>query len=240
VNFHETKGALARLAIDGMSLDLAALSQGLELMPANRHSLAEWLGGFIEDEQSVGYAASHSYLHANGFDKIILISNQLPFYKLRLHIWNGLGGPSELRGHIHNHRWSFASRLIMGKARHDLYEERTNGEMYYKYDYLPSSVPGAFTLRTRGTQTLERLLSLQVTAGATYSIHHSAIHRVIAMEPMVSIVLQGAAVGDGSTVFSTTSLEFVPSERHSPLIDSSALLARVKDAITLLRGHDSE
>lgn len=66
--------------------------------------------------------AKRSYWHGNGFLKIVLLDQG---YKLRLHIWcNGV----VCEENIHSHRWGFASHVLQGALRSEIWQDGTDNQ----------------------------------------------------------------------------------------------------------------
>lgn len=80
----------------------------------SRHSVIELLDECIDfSDVEVISCASKSYIHANGFQKLVIATANGCGPSIRLHRWIG---PSK-RSDIHDHSWSFASLVIKGSLR---------------------------------------------------------------------------------------------------------------------------
>jgi hypothetical protein len=109
--------------------------------------------------------------HYDILDKIVLHDDESGV-RLRLHVF--------LPGYFdrpHNHRWSYASRILRGEYRHYLFGD---AELDTQID--PAS--------------LKALLVRQERVGSAYALHHTMVHAVVAEPYTVSIVLRGPAVKD--------------------------------------------
>ncbi|WP_433194336.1 hypothetical protein ACQP1G_37105 [Nocardia sp. CA-107356] len=110
--------------------------------------------------------------HYDILDKIVLFSDDNPGVRVRLHIF--------LPGYFdrpHNHRWSYASRILRGHYRHYLFG---NAELDEQVD--PAKLP---VLQAR-----------EEPVGTSYALHHSMVHAVVAEPFTVSLVVRGPAVKD--------------------------------------------
>ncbi|WP_036495567.1 hypothetical protein [Nocardia sp. BMG111209] len=110
--------------------------------------------------------------HYDILDKIVLHSDDDPGVRIRLHIF--------LPGYFdrpHNHRWSYASRILRGQYRHFLFG---NAEVDEQID--PVKLP---VLQAR-----------EEPVGTSYALHHSMVHAVVAEPFTVSLVIRGPAVKD--------------------------------------------
>ena len=87
--------------------------------------------GILRDETSFNWCAIKSYLHSNGFVKILL-QKDASGESVRLHYWPR---PS-IDDDIHNHRWSFSSVVLSGEFVESLHvvELDANGDgLRYRY-----------------------------------------------------------------------------------------------------------
>lgn len=109
--------------------------------------------------------------HYDILDKIVLHDDDSGF-RVRLHLF--------LPGYFdrpHNHRWSYASKILRGQYRHFLYG---NAELDEQVD--PNKLP---ILQVR-----------EEAVGHSYALHHSMIHAVVAEPYTASLVIRGPAVKD--------------------------------------------
>lgn len=83
----------------------------------NVYSAARIIREILDSSQGLEDIARRSYTHSNGFDKITLISNGKPEFKLRLHIWWPRGRSEQNTELIHNHRWFFTSTTLCGSVQ---------------------------------------------------------------------------------------------------------------------------
>ncbi|MGV9679332.1 hypothetical protein ACWDSJ_28975 [Nocardia sp. NPDC003482] len=110
--------------------------------------------------------------HYDILDKIVLASEDDPGVRVRLHVF--------LPGYFdrpHNHRWSYASKILRGHYRHYLFG---NAELDEQVE--PGKLP---VLHVR-----------EEPVGTTYALHHSMVHAVVAEPFTVSLVVRGPAVKD--------------------------------------------
>ncbi|MGW4240928.1 hypothetical protein [Nocardia sp. NPDC004722] len=110
--------------------------------------------------------------HYDILDKVVLFSDDASGVRIRLHVF--------LPGYYdrpHNHRWSYASRILRGQYRHYLFG---NAEIDDQLD--PAKLP---VLQVR-----------EEPVGGTYALHHTMVHAVVAQPWTVSLVVRGPAVKD--------------------------------------------
>ncbi|WP_280200578.1 hypothetical protein [Nocardia cyriacigeorgica] len=120
--------------------------------------------------------------HYDILDKLVLHDDPSGF-RVRLHIF--------LPGYFdrpHNHRWSYASRILRGQYRHFLFG---NAELDEHVE--PAKLP---VLQAR-----EELV------GNAYALHHSMVHAVVAEPYTASLVVRGPAVKDRFLVMDRTTGE---------------------------------
>jgi hypothetical protein len=234
MKLQEIKGEFTKMMGAGIVPDGDTLFAGLDLLPADRVGFGRWLQEFMADEDCMKFASKHSYLHANGFEKIVLASFDGSSCKLRLHMWNDQKDHPDQEGNIHNHRWSFASRVLIGQPLFEVYERGTDGIEHNEYEYIPNGEVGAFTLNFTKVTLLRRTIRLTLTEGASYSMHHSALHRVTATGPTVTVVLQGATIAEKSAVFSKTALAEQDKSRTSQCIGEAMLVDKLREVVGIL------
>jgi hypothetical protein len=144
----------------------------------------------LDDDQALAETAARSYTHSNGFDKITLLSNREPEFKLRLHAWwpGGLNGRTG--EFIHSHRWFFRSTTLCGSAHVETFTERDGGEPVYRHEYQPrDDATQRYGLKVVGESSLASDLMFTLTPGGTYSMGPDLFHRVIRAGETVSITL---------------------------------------------------
>jgi predicted metal-dependent enzyme (double-stranded beta helix superfamily) len=121
--------------------------------------------------------------HYDILDKAVLYNDPVTGFRVRLHVF--------LPGYFdrpHNHRWTYASRIMEGGYRHVLYgtDERFDDGV--------------------DPRKLAPLLLTRVNAGDMYTLHHSMIHAITDAVPhTTTLVLRGPAVKD----------RFVVTDRHT-------------------------
>jgi hypothetical protein len=148
--------------------------------------------------------AARSYHHNNGFDKIVLADHLQ--WKLRLHIW--WPGPDRfcfLEG-PHDHRWAFASKMLLGEYRSTIFkvvDEKHPGSqpfLYFKYSSLQRGTAAEqadkakFEVSPPTTRHLLTTEDIVYAQGQSFVFPVNIIHR---------IVDEGAASKGGMTLIIT-------------------------------------
>jgi hypothetical protein len=186
--------------------DTEGIADGLKQLSAG-DGVVRLLAALRSDLQRLAAAASRSYLHANGFVKIVLLAGD--GFKLRLHLWMpdraGIGSEVE---DIHNHRWDFASHMLTGGYRYQQFAPASDGTSYFGYSYRSPEGDNSFALRTRGAKLLSCVFDAAVDTGTSYTLRAEVLHRVIS-DPgrlTATLMLQGAPRRPATEVYTTTDL----------------------------------
>jgi hypothetical protein len=176
--------------------------------------LGSIIGSILEDEDLLQGCLKSSYRHANGFDKIVLLSG--PNFKLRLHrfVQDPTKQPPPAE-HVHNHRWPFASRIIDGSLCMDLFAE-TGGEdpnspiPFHKYIYHSQKEDGGFNASYVGVRGLVCISeSVWHEQGTTYCMSPEEMHRIICShESVTTLMLTGKPISSTCNLLSNTRLSF--------------------------------
>lgn len=112
----------------------------------------------LEDSHLFQSVLKESYYHENGFHKIVLLSG--PYFKLRVHHFGaGVKIPME---NIHDHRWPFASSILSGQLRMDMFREWNtmgSGEKLYHFIYNSDKSTGSYKTNFKGIKFIEKTKS---------------------------------------------------------------------------------
>ena len=113
----------------------ASLTQLASLLSQYCHlpNIIILLSAIIQAPELLASIAARSYWHGNGFLKIVLIDKG---YKLRLHIW--FAGTS-CEENIHSHRWGFASHVLTGTLKSELWTDAANDDVHHNMTVLDES-----------------------------------------------------------------------------------------------------
>jgi hypothetical protein len=146
-------------------------------------AFAAMLDEFVADVAGAVHYESESYTHANGYDKIVLFHDTTTRMKMRLHIWwpmHELGG-SRTRQNVHNHRWDFASAVLLGSINHATYRFARRGEQgedFFHYRYYGRGSKEHYDLEGMGKASLVFAGSAARVAGEVYCVGNEVLHRV--------------------------------------------------------------
>jgi hypothetical protein len=150
----------------------------------------------LKDSDAMEAVRKASYFHQNGFHKIVLLS--MKNFKLRLHHF-GAGAHIPMEN-IHDHRWPFASTILNGKLRMDLFEvnnEAAHGEDLIHYRYDSDKSTGSYTTTLMGLTKLIRYERKVYEAGSSYLMTTKELHRIINKpgDESITMILTGRPVG---------------------------------------------
>jgi hypothetical protein len=152
-----------------------------------------------DDDERLARTAAFAYRHTNGFRKITLFKGEACC--LRVHIWDDGSSRAE---NIHNHRWGFASRVLVGTVSESRFELAAHGKRADEFGYVRA--PGA------NFGSLERVREVELAQSgelvheesALYSMTTQEIHRVNDgySGPLITLVLTGSGREPRSLVYS--------------------------------------
>ena len=111
--------------------------------------------------------------HYDILDKVVLFNDHETGVRVRLHVF--------LPGYFdrpHNHRWSYSSLILRGSYRHFIFGD----------DRELSDNDSPADLRARMVR--------REAVGASYTLHHSMVHAVVAEPYTVSLIVRGPSVKD--------------------------------------------
>jgi hypothetical protein len=188
----------------------------------------------LNNEAHINDVSKMSYRHINGFDKIVLYSSGDNLFKLRLHIW----WPTEAaysREHIHNHRWDFATYIVLGSYRLETYVQSKEGEPVYSYSYWSPENQSTYKMVPRGCTHAKKMFDVNVFKGNIYQLEHSVLHRVtqLTKSGTVSLVLQGPPLNRNTRVL-TDSLVLNPSSMPAERFSINSIATKLEGCLDLL------
>lgn len=182
----------------GISSDNKALTQLASLLSQHCHlaSITTLISSLIQSPELLAKIAARSYWHGNGFLKVVLLDQG---YKLRLHIW--FAGTS-CEENIHSHRWGFASHVLTGSLKSELWADAANDDLsasrcasktgpansrsltlqtkeyVYTAKHQGGHTPVPAHKKFIGTACLQKLQDITQTAGASYLMTPDQLHRI--------------------------------------------------------------
>lgn len=143
------------------------------------------------DELKTSSPLSKSFHHPGGALKIILYSEGRDHPELRIHIWRHgkhVEQDNNLES-VHDHKWTFYSRILHGYFRHAVFEERRDEGMHVSRYCFES--PGSGTYRTSGPQDGRIVLVADdlLRAGQRYFLKSGALHSFVPTDDCYSATL---------------------------------------------------
>lgn len=195
--------------------------------------LVHLIDAILNDDDHIARCASLSYEHSNGFDKIVLVSSESNAYKLRLHVWWTDIEP--ITENAHNHRWNFATKIVLGGYAFEEFEATSTDGDYFEYRYFSPEGKDTYPMEFIGKRDLFTVRKGFLVAGTSYALHHEVIHRITNERKTVtaSLLCQGAVDKSSTRVFAPklipgsekmSSKHFTKSELQKKLSDFVLLL----------------
>lgn len=204
---------------------------------SSNRALAGLLRALSANQQRLDEVAGRSFFHPNGFNKVVLLKEQRAFgIELRLHVW---AKPGDAMADIHNHQWSFASRILVGSFRQQTFEvSETGSEVVRHFTWgndcaaEPPSAQSDSTCRLRVKS--ERLL----VTGDLYELDSETLHRFVPLEPSLSLVFKGRSARSFSDVYRAAERPATrqPIRHYMP---AEQLRATLSQAISFLERPDA-
>jgi hypothetical protein len=116
--------------------------------------------------------AARSYLHNNGFLKILLLKD--PDFRVRLHIWMPETDSKET---LHNHCWHLASTIINGELTSEIWQDSgtKNAEAFDEYLYRGKFVDPILL----GQAKVELVETVTHKAGDAYVLESHVLHKIV-------------------------------------------------------------
>jgi len=173
---------------------------------ANPTQFQQIVSSFLNDPVLLRKAEDRSYLHRNGFLRLTLVPSAR--YFLRIHVWDTReGGLPNFPESVHNHNSDFASVILTGGYRHEIYRLGSTGECYDQYDYSSGRGSKSFTLKSKREVNLTLISNGYLGSNTVYTLTTDVLHRVIpkADSLTASLVLKGPTVNPISQMYTRTS-----------------------------------
>lgn len=171
-----------------------------ELACFAQNDLHEALLELLQDECALAKVAGRSYLHGNGFYKLVLAERDN--FKLRLHLWMpGI----DAEENIHDHRWHLASAIVTGTLKSEAWGEAVAAQARtfkeYRYTSRQGSLPAQ--IEDMGGTRLQCKHKSERIAGEYYTMAPGTLHRI---------------VNSGDTLTSTLMCQSAPARKWNRLL----------------------
>lgn len=151
-------------------------------------------------------AATRSYTHYNGFDKIVIVpKNNKNLFELRLHVW-WESRSTRYAENIHDHKWDFSSVILKGGYDYEIFELGKAGEKGEKMaEFLFTTREGKQEYSTpfQGQKLLVCTTRGSIQQGDSYFLRHDVLHRISSerSQTTMTLVVQGPEVKRSARIF---------------------------------------
>jgi hypothetical protein len=234
MNYFELQDHFSSHINDYLSGNTGMLTKAL-IPYSETATLCALLDSALRQEKWLGSIIRYSYLHPNGFTKIVLLSAN--HFQLRLHMWRPCDQPRIVPENVHNHRWDFSSVLLTGGYRYQEFVAASRGQTFHSYGYRSQRGTASYSLTARGQRTLICAFDAYLQAGSSYTLRADVLHRVIGdpARTTATLVLQGPRVRDNVDVFAETALDTGP-QLPLPRFTAATLIQHIRDLTRTLGG----
>jgi hypothetical protein len=174
------------------------------LMNLRRRELVDYLQRTLDAAPTVNAIADRSSIHANGFSKLVL--ERSAGLALRLHVWEPAATDRDRQSeNIHDHMWSFGSRILLGGLGEQRFGTACCGEAmdHYRYVRARATLPPG-RLELLGHVRLAMLDELSYTAGMVYHVDDMTLHRAWSIKDggfAATLVVTGSPRSTGASVY---------------------------------------
>lgn len=169
----------------------------------SKNTLFELVNLVLNDPYQFNNILDKSYRHQNGFHKIVIAEGAL--FKLRLHIFEKMPEIQVPMENIHNHRWNFASHILKGSLKMEIYEKSDHGrDVFFDYDYNPSKQGNKYEVNLCGVTKLKLRSERIYSSGDTYYMNNHELHRIVnsADQKVETMVMTGMPTNSNCKLYS--------------------------------------
>jgi len=177
VTYNELTSALLATFINNKNQAEKAISLVSEkLQSFGKAGTIQALQEILRNNTKLEDVAKRSYLHGNGFYKIILEDNDV--YRLRLHIWLPTSLAEE---NIHDHRWHFASTILSGTMESEVWEDAVpgGGELLDEYLYVGKTTTEDAHVKYMGKSRISLRERVVHNTGDAYYMMSNVMHKIV-------------------------------------------------------------
>lgn len=146
--------------------------------------LSEVIGGHAD---SLTRLAQSSYVHANGFEKLVCGAAAPEGAKIRLHVWSAAANDAQ----THDHSWSFYSYILLGSISCTEYEVDAGMGTHsiYRVPNLRVHEAGVPLKCVQRNVSLRASSERTLTSGEGYGLTSNKLHRVVASRTSGALTL---------------------------------------------------
>lgn len=164
-------------------------------------NFVEFSKDILSNRNMLRKSAANSYVHPNGFSKIVLLRDEADRYEVRLHIWKRNEGTP----HVHNHCWDFHAGVLMGAYESRRFVPSVVGSSWKHFRL--QSVFREHTVQQMEDAQLQCTDRLIVRSGMAYELNREELHQVSILEDneaTASVVVRGPFLRRATDVYCKT------------------------------------
>lgn len=144
---------------------------------SDHHCIRSIVESICASGECLERCARASVAHPLGFDKFTLIGS--PSYQLKLHVWWPSASSRPLED-IHNHRFDFASAVIVGFLQSEVFRMSTTGAPVVRYSEINDVDQGRYEFVEEGFAHVGLSQRYSVGPRSVYFTTAEVLHRVFA------------------------------------------------------------
>ena len=150
-------------------------------------NILRYLKEVISDNEKIITVSNHSYKHENNFYKLLLYEDPELKYKIRLHLFNSKIEDSD----VHNHAWSFTSKVLFGELQNNYFEVTSNIEnpKYFHFKYEIDQTILEAKLTAQGTKHLRLLDTVLFKKNDINFQKHNILHKVCTTKKTATLIV---------------------------------------------------
>jgi hypothetical protein len=197
-----------RLDEIGSSDDFQRAAAGA--LPSIAADIDDLVEAVVADPDACLEASHGSYQHPNGFEKLLIASGS-EAVKILIHTWTSDSVEQALSSeHVHNHRWPFATLVLRGSYRFEVFTLEGEEQTMFRYGYESAGDSEHYHLVPAGQAGGSLSIAFDLVSGAVASSSSSVLHRVVPIEfPITTLFIQGAPDQQQTTVLTDDPVEEV-------------------------------
>ena len=203
---------------------ISSATRMLDCTESTSYLLARFRCRLATDSKYRSYVLGNSYIHHNGFVKLVLFGSDETAGQVRLHYWDG---QNSSESNIHHHSRAFCSRILMGKLRVNSYS--IGSELWcQKFRYI-SKPTGEYELKPTGSIGLVNSDSREVTENQLHSGTSNIVHKIRTSLGCATstFFVQGAKETQPATVYSLGRLPTYGEIEHLTYNDVENVISKV-------------
>jgi hypothetical protein len=195
-----------------------------EMLLKTRETLDKYVKQILINESQLALIAGRSYMHDNGFAKIVLFQSAGNLSEIRLHLWSKRLSDfaNTFHSNVHNHSADFVSLVLVGSLVEERYIQRRlePSAVFKKYVCGSRQERSSYEMREVGDRVLSLRLRRTLKEGTWYGLRHHQLHRDIDWSiNTCTLFCQGPREQSGTIAFSPPSIKWpklVSSMPYSP------------------------